>query len=170
MYKVVFIIFLYMFSSVLYAEDGSPSAENHELPITLNLGLSSYSGSWLGAYLELPLSNQFSASVGLGSHGGFALGAKLYRDISKDGPYAGIGYGAVEVEETYVDEESTWKEDLEYGSFFTVGYRFLLDSGDVFNAGLGLYHRPEENDEYHPEETEGGYMWFTFDLSYGITF
>jgi hypothetical protein len=43
--------------------------------------------------------------------------------------YLGIGYGMVEFEETYVEEDSSGKENLEYGSFFIVGYRFLKESG-----------------------------------------
>lgn len=170
MCQIVSLILLSMFSVALYATENSVSTDSRELPITLNLGVSSYSGSGLGANIELPISRNFSASVGVGHYGGFALGAKLYKDISTDGPYVGIGYGMVEFEETYVEEESSWKEDLEYGSFFIVGYRFLKESGNFFNAGMGLYSRPEKSDEYVPGETKGGNLGFTFDLTYGITF
>ena len=170
MYKIVLLILLSMFSVALYATDSGGFTDSRELPITLNLGLSSYAGNGLGANIDLPISRSFSASVGVGHYGGFALGVKLYKDISTDGPYVGIGYGMVEFEETYVEEESSWKEDLEYGSFFIVGYRFLKESGNFFNAGIGLYSRPEERSEHVPEEKEGGNLGFTFDLTYGITF
>jgi hypothetical protein len=165
MNKTVLLVFLSMFSVAIYASDTS-----RNLPVTLNLGLSSYTANGLGANIELPLSSHFSASVGVGHYGGYAVGVKLYRDISMDGPYVGLGYGMVEFEETYVEEESRWEEDLEYGSFFIVGYRFLKENGDFVNTGVGLFKRPEERDEYDSEEIEGGYLGFTFDLTYGITF
>jgi hypothetical protein len=174
MYKVVSLILLSMFSIALYADGNSAldssDTDARELPVILNLGLSSYAGNGLGVYIELPVSKHFSATAGLGHYGGFSVGAKFYKDLSTNGPYVGIGYGMVEFEETYVEEESRWKEDLEYGSFFTIGYRFLNNSGNFFNAGLGLYHRPEKKDEYYPEETEGGNLGFALDLTYGITF
>jgi hypothetical protein len=164
MSKAVSIFLIIIFSVAANASD------NTHLPVTLNLGLSSFTANGFGANIELPLSSHFSGSVGVGHYGGYAVGAKLYKDISTDGPYIGVGYGMVEFEETYVEESSSWEEDLEYGTFFIIGYRFLKESGDFFNAGAGLFKRPEEKDEHNPEEVEGGYLGFTFDLTYGIAF
>ena len=174
MYKVVSLILLSMSSIALHATENRAldysDTDSSELPVILNLGLSTYAGNGLGGYIELPLSKHISATVGLGHYGGFSVGAKLYKDLSTNGPYVGIGYGMVEFEETYVEEESRWKEELEYGSFFIVGYRFLNNSGNFFNAGMGLYHRPEKKDEHYSEETEGGNLGFSLDLAYGIVF
>lgn len=156
--------------TALSVSSASVHAADEKLPISLNLGLSGYTASGLGANAELPLTRHFSAMLGTGHYGGYSVGAKLYRDISNDGPYLGLGYGVVELEETYIEEDSRWKEDLEYGSFFMVGYRFLKDNGDFFNAGLGLFSRPEEKDEYDPDETEGGYLGFTLELTYSVVF
>lgn len=170
MHKIVSLIILTMAPIALFAADDNVSTDGEELPVILNLGISSYAGNGLGANIELPISRNFSASVGVGHYGGFAIGAKMYKDLSTDGPYVGIGYGMVEFEETYVEKESSWKEDLEYGRFFIIGYRYLKESGNFFNAGIGLYSRPEENDEHVPGEKEGGNLGFTFDLTYGIAF
>lgn len=149
-------------TSAVFAEE--------KLPVSLNVGLSAFNASGLGANIEVPLSSNISVSAGTGHYGGYSGGAKLYRNITNDGWYLGAGYGVVEFEETYVSESSSWEENLEYGTFFLAGYRFVNNSGNFFNVGFGVFQRPEEEDEHLPGETEGGYNGFTFDLTYGFVF
>lgn|GEM_PF-2268363 len=141
-----------------------------DLPLSLNVGLSPFTANGLGINAEVPLASWLSVTAGTGHYGGYAVGTKFYRDMRNDGPYIGLIYGMVELEETYIEEDGRWEDDLEYGTTAIIGYRFLKPSGNYLHVGAGLFSRPKEEDEHIKGETEGGYLGYTFDLSYAIVF
>jgi hypothetical protein len=138
--------------------------------ISLNLGLSSFGGSSLGANVEVAPTDNVSFSFGTGTLGGYSLGARLYRNTRSSSPYLGVGYGLVEVNETDIGDDE-WKEEKLNGAFFVVGYRGFKENGDHFSLGLGLSYRMDESEYVDPNFGEDDdQIWISGDFTYGFTF